>query len=172
MRKRTDNNEIILKEDYAELILYNRDQSEKCRALIDINKIELVSKFRWWLTEYGYVRTKCKISGDHIFLHRLILGLGDGIYTDHINMNKLDNRMQNLRPCNKSQNSMNRNEQFNNSSGYTGVCFDKRRNRFYSRIKVNGHVIFLGYFDSFVDAKNARMTAEETYFKEFKRERL
>lgn len=67
------------------------------------------------------------------------------ILIDHINMNKLDNRKENLRTANKAQNSMNRETQSNNTQGFRGISFDKRRSKFRAYIKVNGKQIALGY---------------------------
>jgi hypothetical protein len=168
-RKRYDPNEIILKEEYAELVLYNRDQTERCRALIDKEQVDLVSQYRWSLTEYGYVRGRKSPSDKEIFLHRLVLDTPPNKFTDHINMNRLDNRLSNLRICNKAQNSINRNTPTNNTAGYKGVSLDKRRNLYRAYIKVDGRQIWLGYHESFKSAKLARIQAEQKYFGEFAR---
>ena len=42
MRKRYEPNEIIVKDNFAEIILYNKDKTERCRAIIDIEDINKV----------------------------------------------------------------------------------------------------------------------------------
>lgn len=53
----------------------------------------------------------------------------------------------------------------NNTSGQKGVCWDKAKKRWLSRITVKGKSIFLGYYANKQDAINARIEAEEKYFK-------
>ena len=65
---------------------------------------------------------------------------------DHININKLDNRIENLRVVNHSQNSRNQNKKENCSSKYKGVCWDK--NKWKARISINYKLKHLGLFDN------------------------
>lgn len=53
----------------------------------------------------------------------------------------------------------------NNTSGITGVGFDKSRSKWYARIKVNYKEIYLGRFDTKEEAINARKNAEAKYYK-------
>ena len=55
----------------------------------------------------------------------------------------------------------------NNTSGAKGVNFDKRLQKWRSRINVNKKTIELGYFNKFEDAVKVRKEAEEKYFGEF-----
>ena len=168
MRKRYEPNEIIVKDNFAEIILYNKDKTERCRAIIDIEDINKVDNTVWSLGTGGYVRTLYKNSNHSICLHRVILGITDSNkFVDHVNMNRLDNRKSNLRIVNKSQNSMNRITQSNNSCGFRGISKDKRRNKFRAYIKINGKQISLGYYTNFEEAKNARLKGENIYFKEY-----
>lgn len=167
MRKRFDPNEIIVKETYAELVLYHKDQTERTRTLISLEDVEKVSKERWFVTEYNYARCCLKETGKYTFLHRFLLNIPDDIFVDHINQNKLDNRRENLRTCNYSQNGMNRGLQSNSTTGYKGVNFDKRRSLYRAHIKLNGKQTHLGYFEKIEDAVKARREAEPEYFKEF-----
>lgn len=59
---------------------------------------------------------------------------------DHIDRNTLNNRIENLRPCNESQNAANAKTCSHNTSGYRGVYFDKDRDKWVARIRftVNG----------------------------------
>lgn len=60
------------------------------------------------------------------------------IQVDHINGNRADNRKSNLRICTNQENSMNRNKNKNNTSGYKGVVYDKERKKWRARIQHNG----------------------------------
>ena len=55
----------------------------------------------------------------------------------------------------------------NNTSGVTGVSFNKKRNKWVSTICINKKRIQLGGFDNFEDAILARKQAEEKYFGEY-----
>ena len=55
----------------------------------------------------------------------------------------------------------------NNTSGVTGVNWDKRYNKWEARIKKDYKQIHLGYFNDFEDAVKARKDAEKKYFGEF-----
>ena len=101
-----------------------------------------------WSFDNGYARTM--LNGcSRLFLHTLLLGVGrgvDGMYADHINHNKLDNRRCNLRVATKSQNGMNRFLQTNNTTGYKGVGYMPQKDKYRARIKVNGCEKHLGLF--------------------------
>jgi hypothetical protein len=75
----------------------------------------------------GYMFTVCK--RNTIYLHRLIWVLSNGpipngMEIDHINGNPSDNRIENLRLCNRSQNCQNVKRRKDNLSGAKGVFFD------------------------------------------------
>jgi AP2 domain/HNH endonuclease len=59
-------------------------------------------------------------------LHRLIVNPPESFEVDHINRNRLDNRKVNLRLATKSQNAMNKDRLANNTSGYKGVSWHKK----------------------------------------------
>jgi len=76
-------------------------------------------------------------------------------HIDHININSLDNRIENLRVATCSQNNRNKNKFKNCSSKYKGVCWDKKNNKWRARIKINGKQKHLGYFDNEEEACEA-----------------
>ena len=83
---------------------------------------------------------------------------------DHINHNTLDNRKQNLRIVTRVQNQMNMSKRKDNTSGFTGVHFNKRSDKWMATIQVNYKSINLGTFKNKEDAIEARKKAEEKYF--------
>lgn len=159
-----DLNEIVEYDDYAEIVLYNKDCEEVARALIDLDDIDKVKNYKWYLVGNGYVYTKKM----NIYLHRIIMECPDNMMVDHINHNPLDNRKSNLRVCTNSQNNMNKGKQSNNTSGYRGVDWHKQNNKWHARIHVNKRKIHLGYFDTKEEAIEARKQAELEYFGEYR----
>lgn len=89
-RTRFDKNEIIEYKDYAEIILYDKDQKEKARAKIDKQDIDNIKQYRWRVNSYGYVKNK------HISLHAVLIGQ-NSLKNIFLNGDKLDNRRKNLR---------------------------------------------------------------------------
>jgi len=67
---------------------------------------------------------------------------------DHINCIKHDNRASNLRLATRSQNQANQCLRKNNTSGHKGVDFQKNRNKWRARIKIDNKEFHLGYFDT------------------------
>jgi hypothetical protein len=104
-----------------------------------------------------------------VSLHREILNPGDGLDVDHIDCDGLNNRRSNLRVATRAQNTMNRRLLPTNTSGFRGVCFDKRKNRWTARIKLHGKVHWLGSFKSKEKAAEIYALAAERLHKEFRR---
>lgn len=84
--------------------------------------------------------------------HRLVALPGPGELVDHINRDPLDNRLCNLRSATKSTNGMNRGLNQNNTSGYKGVSWKKRRSKWTARVRVGRREVSCGYFIDPVDA--------------------
>lgn len=73
---------------------------------------------------------------------------------DHINGNKIDNRIVNLRECNQAQNNQNfKNPRINNATKLLGVSF--RNGKFRARIGINKKIISIGTFNTAHEAHNA-----------------
>jgi hypothetical protein len=115
------------------------------------------------VTSYGYCALQ--IDGELYQMHRLAWLHSFGEFPekgiDHINGIRSDNRLCNLREASQLENMQNTAIQKSNTSGHTGVVMDKRRGKWYARIVFNKKDIFLGYFDRFDDAKQARELAKE-----------
>lgn len=88
---------------------------------------------------------------------------------DHINGNKQDDRLCNLREATRSQNMFNSKLKRNNSSGRKGIVWDKRRLKWRVRMVVKQNEIYVGRFDSFNEALAARVIAEQKHHGEYAR---
>jgi hypothetical protein len=82
---------------------------------------------------------------------------------DHINQNRRDNRICNLRIVTNKENAMNRTIQTNNKSGVVGVSWHKQRNKWIVRIASPDKYLYLGLFSNFADAVECRKEAERKY---------
>ncbi len=76
---------------------------------------------------------------------------------DHIDNNILNNNVSNLRWATRVQNGQNRILNKNNKTGYKGVSFNKRKDKYVSVIQVDGIQVQLGYFTNIEDAIQARI---------------
>lgn len=138
----------------------------------DKEDYDLVRKYCWHYDSGGYVVHKD--DNGNIYLHRLVMGVtDDNIQVDHISHppkpnHKVDNRKVNLRLVTNQQNQMNNAIGKNNTSGKTGVSWDKARMKWEAYIFVNAKKIHLGRFIKKEDAINARKEAELKYFKEYR----
>lgn len=80
-------------------------------------------------------------------------------HIDHINGDRTDNRIVNLRDVTRSENQRNQKLDVDNTSGTCGVCWHKQRQKWQARIKINGRSIHLGLFDDIDLAIAARLKA-------------
>lgn len=104
--------------------------------------------------------------------HRLVWLFKNGAWPtghiDHINRNRSDNRIENLRDVSRSLNMQNviSARKNNKSSGYLGVYFHKQSRRFCARIRHNDRRICLGYFKTAKEASEAYLSAKRVYHKD------
>lgn len=90
---------------------------------------------------------------------------------DHVNGNRDDNRIENLRLARRAQNMWNGKVRSDNKTGYPGVVKPKGRSKWDARIKVDGKFHFLGAFNTYEEAVAARQAAEKIFHGEFRRGR-
>lgn len=112
--------------------------------VIDKNNIPLLS-FGACVTKQGYVLVqKHKGSIGSTMLHRIIAKATNNNDVDHINMDKGDNRIENLRLVNMSMNKINAMGHANSSSVYPGVHWSKRRRMWVAQPSINGRRYWCG----------------------------
>ena len=102
-----------------------------------------------------------KIDGEHWCVHKLIYLYNYGYVPDqldHINGDTSDNRIENLREANSSENMRNRRIFSNNKSGHKGVSWSKCHGKWYVYMNVNNARKHLGYYD---DLEIAALLASE-----------
>jgi hypothetical protein len=86
---------------------------------------------------------------------------------DHANRVKTDNRIENLRPATRSQNTHNYGLRKNNKSGAIGVCWHKHHKKWRVELLLNRVRKHIGYFDDFDEAASAYAVASIAHAKEF-----
>lgn len=109
---------------------------------IEINRKKYAAHRLAWFYVYGYFPEK-------------------GI--DHINHNPSDNRIKNLREADVLTNNKNATLSKKNTSGFTGVYFDKERKLYVASIRVYPKRIKIGRFKNIEDAIEARKQANIKY---------
>ncbi len=111
---------------------------------------------------HGYLQSV--FCGKDYLTHRLIFAWFHERWPkdqiDHINGIRADNRIANLREVTHGENHKNQRIYKNNKSGCSGVCWDKRDNKWQAKINVDNKQIYLGLFISLPDAIKARKAAE------------
>lgn len=114
-------------------------------ALVDDEDVERVAGTKWHVSDSGYAVNRYK--GKTLRMHRLINETPDGLVTDHINHNRLDNRKKNLRAVTQKENV--RNCSGRKHSVYKDLpiftTYDKHRNSYVVRkpywVSAHGRIV-------------------------------
>ena len=147
-----------------ELLNYSPDTGEFTRKVG--TSTSSVGDVAGGLNNRGYVTMS--VQGKSHQAHRLAWLYVHGVWPtdqlDHINRNKSDNRIANLRQANHSLNSQNKGKPKNNTSGFVGVYLQTNRAKWQASIRVNKRNMSLGYFSSLEEAVAARKAGELKYW--------
>lgn len=115
----------------------------------------------------GYLRV-CVGRKEYV-AHRLAWFLHFGVWPDreidHINQQRDDNRLANMRLATRSQNMANRR---GNGASLKGVTLHKS-GRYQAQIKVHGRNLYLGLYETELDAHAAYCLSAQEHFGEFAR---
>lgn len=136
-----------------------------------------VGKIAGRLNAKGYRQIVLKSDGVrfHTTAHRVIWAMANRawapvhLHLDHINGNPDDNRIVNLRLCDPRDNIKNKGMYGNNTSGFKGVSWVERYQKWGVQIHINGGSKFGGYFDTAESAANAYDQLARKNFGEFAR---
>ncbi len=148
--------------------------NSKKYAIVDECDYYWLARYTWLAekTDHSY-RAVCLLCKGKmstlVNMHRLIMNPPKHLLVDHINRNGLDNRRANLRLATHAQNSQNRTPctKAGKTSKYKGVYWQRGRNKWRSYIRANNKRIFVGHFDSEVEAAKAYDEAARKYHGQF-----
>jgi hypothetical protein len=105
-------------------------------------------------TGYRQIAINRKLYQTHRLIYIFHNGeIADGLYTDHIDRDKSNNNIENLRLVTNQENGFNR--------GAKGYCFHKRDNKFQAQIRLNGKDTYLGSFNTAEEARAIYLEAKK-----------
>jgi len=107
------------------------------------------------LTKQGYVRLQ--LNGKKYRAHRVIYLMHYGetpSVLDHMDSNKSNNKIENLRPATPSENGCNQKTRSDSKSGIKGVCWHERLNKWYTQIQLEGKKRYLGVYKDLQEAQS------------------
>lgn len=159
-----DRNEIFYRDGYAEIAIYDKNSNIIAFSKISMETVDLVKNFKWRFGTKNYIISQ----SPKICLHRLIFKLigievPKGHVIDHINRDKLDNRLENLRVVTFSENSHNSKMFSNNTTGYKGIYYNKLKNTYEACIGFRNKRYRKSGFKNILDAVNYRKSLEEQF---------
>lgn len=116
----------------------------------------------------GYYVTR--INGVRVYIHKIVFFMFHNYIPDTIRFldgNSLNYAIENLKDCSVSEVLFTARKRKDNSSGYKGVSWSKKRNKWVSWIGKDKKKIWLGYFDDKEDAHNAYQNAAKKIYGDF-----
>ncbi len=157
---------MITQKRLQELLYYNPNNGDFIRLKTSYNKPQQIGTIAGDKIPGQYVRIS--IDGERYYAHRLawlwMAGEWPKEEIDHVNGIRNDNRWNNLRSASRKKNAQNHTKpRSDNKSGYLGVSFDSKRNKWTARIKINSTYKYLGRFDIKEDARDAYIKAKRKY---------
>ena len=151
--KRTPNETIYNSDNTWTIICCNGE-----KVTIDDSDKHIINGKRIYV-DRGYAGMK--IGGKRKALHAIIMPPGEGLVTDHINGDKMDNRKTNLRICTRADNRHNSKIHKNNTTGCPGITIIRDSGKYVATITRFKIRHYLGGFDSKDEAIKAYRDKEK-----------
>lgn len=172
-RTNNDLNDYYIVGEEAHFNIYNQKNERIGEFIVDKEDIENV-KYKKWRFSHGHVVTGSPSKKQQKDLSHVITGFvpkdSPGFVVDHINGNPCDNRKCNLRICSQSSNVLNKSFTSNNTSGFIGISYVEKKDRFDPEIRKGSVRCHLGYTKTLEEAVYKRYIAEKLVFGEFANE--
>ena len=152
-----------------ELLRYEPGSGKLFWKKTTANRVKVGDEAGTFCKSTGYI--KIRVDNKGYPLHRIAILLATGVYdktvqVDHINHDRCDNRLENLRVVSRAENMRNKSKLNTNKTGITGVRIiytRKGTKRYKAAIKYNSKDIYLGTYDTLEEAAAARKVAEIKY---------
>lgn len=156
-------NDIIEIGNIIKVILRDKDGNIVGQAITDKDNRKQIEDKRWHLTNAGYVIGYDDITRTKFTMHTYLKGAKDGKIVNHINGNKLDNRLDNLEHITYSLNSLLGKYPTTNKTGKKGVSIVKTKDgtiKYKAGIQYKKKTYHLGTYKTFKEAVDARQRKE------------
>lgn len=142
--------------------------SQNKETKVDDDDFENLSKDKWYARkdpDSGYYYALGHFGDRKMkYMARVIMNAGSDHFVDHINHDTLDNRKENLRLCNHSENQYNRlKSKYPTSSMHKGVAYNKKQKKWWAYISYNCEKVHLGSFSTEEEAIKIRIEAEKIF---------
>jgi len=154
---------MITQELLEEILEYKHITGELTWKIVANNNGATIGDTAGTVSRYGYRKIvyKRKEYSEHRLAWALYYGKFPDGEIDHINHNKVDNRIDNLRDVDRAKNMRNKSKYKNNKTGFTGV--EKRGGPYIACFRRGGRIINLGSYKNLSDAVKARVDAEQKH---------
>ena len=169
VKKKREDDRKIKNQQYIEgNTLYVKCSNSNNYFMCDICDKKYVDAHTWYENDLGYICARDS-NNKIIRFHRYIFGFKNqnrgNKYNviDHIDGNPKNNTRENLKICNQIDNMKNIKIRKNNTTGYVGVEYVERLNRYHAYITANKQYFQLGYYENLEDAVKARRDAEKKF---------
>lgn len=116
---------------------------------------------------YHVIKIRNILYRSHRVAWKMYYGVDPPVLIDHVNTNRLDNRISNLREATRCENGRNAKLSSKNTSGFKGVSWAPRRSLWCATITIDYKTKHLGYFEDIEQARLAYINAANKYFGDF-----
>lgn len=140
-------------------------------ALVDDEDFKRINKFKWSATKHVNNETMYATRTEDyttILMHRMIMKCPD-FFLDHEDRDGLNNQKSNLRHATVAENGANRRLHRNNLSGYKGVYWVKKTNRWRAHIGGTKSRVYIGSYTCLIKAARAYDEAARKIYGKFAR---